>query len=124
MQEGAQEIIAGMVARAKVRAAIVAASAAAAHPSLVSSVAVTPMAQTRLKQGPLINSYFSEPHHPNGVSFNPVGVRVLSKHNDQMKQMLVNGNGTNLDRPTLGAQGKVVNSGMPGPSYHAKQQPR
>ncbi|KAI3705866.1 hypothetical protein L1987_76115 [Smallanthus sonchifolius] len=52
VREGAQEIIAGMVARAKVRAATVAASAAASHPSLFSSVAVTPMAQTRLKRAP------------------------------------------------------------------------
>ncbi|KAK1431628.1 hypothetical protein QVD17_08119 [Tagetes erecta] len=38
VREGAQEIIAGMVARAKVRAATVAASAATSHPSLLSSV--------------------------------------------------------------------------------------
>ncbi|KAF5765722.1 hypothetical protein HanPI659440_Chr15g0605871 [Helianthus annuus] len=120
VQEGAQEIIAGMVARAKIRAATVAAS----HPSLLSSVAVTPMAQTRLKQGPSVNSFFSESHHSNGVSFNPVGVRVLSKHNDQVKQILVNGNGTNLDRPNLGSQGKVINSGRPGSNYHGKQQGR
>ncbi|KAJ0474106.1 hypothetical protein HanRHA438_Chr15g0719161 [Helianthus annuus] len=52
------------------------------------------------------------------------GVRVLSKHNDQVKQILVNGNGTNLDRPNLGSQGKVINSGRPGSNYHGKQQGR
>ncbi|KAM0038948.1 hypothetical protein Hdeb2414_s0012g00376431 [Helianthus debilis subsp. tardiflorus] len=52
------------------------------------------------------------------------GVRVLSKHNDQVKQILVNGNGTNVDRPNMGSQGKVINSGRPGSNYQGKQQGR
>ncbi|KAI7738210.1 hypothetical protein M8C21_027163 [Ambrosia artemisiifolia] len=124
VREGAQEIIAGMVARAKVRAATVAASAAASHPSLLSSVAVTPMAQTRVKRAPSVNSNFNESHNPNGSSFNPVGVRLLNKNNDQMKQLLANGNGTGLNRPNLGNQGKVINNGRSGPHYHGKQQGR
>lgn len=120
VREGAQEIIAGMVARAKLRAATVAASAASSHPSLMSSVAVTPMAQTRLRKAPSINSgyanaeknRFNESQHLNGVSFNPVGTRVT------------NGNGTNLDRPNLGSQGKGVNHGRPSPNYQGKQQGR
>ena len=120
VREGAQEIIAGMVARAKLRATTVAASAASSHPSLMSSVAVTPMAQTRLRKAPSINSgyanaeknRFNESQHLNGVSFNPVGTRVM------------NGNGTNLDRPNLGSQGKGVNHGRPSPNYQGKQQGR
>ncbi|PWA44577.1 hypothetical protein CTI12_AA525070 [Artemisia annua] len=55
VQEGAQKIIVGMVARAKLRVATVAASS---HPSLKSFVAVTPMAQTRLMKAPSINSSY------------------------------------------------------------------
>ncbi|GJY57409.1 hypothetical protein Tco_0456524 [Tanacetum coccineum] len=95
-------------------------SAASSHPSLMSSVAVTPMAQTRLRKAPSINSSyanaeknrFNESQHLNGVSFNPVGTRVT------------NGNGTSLDRPNLGSQGKGVNHGRPSPNYQGKQQGR
>lgn len=105
VREGAQEIIAGMVARAKHRAATLSASATSSQPSLLSSVAVTPMAQTRLKKPQSVNSNytnteknrFNESQQSNGVSFNPVGVRVLRKQNDELK--LANGNGTNLNRP-------------------------
>ncbi|XP_076904523.1 uncharacterized protein LOC143559997 [Bidens hawaiensis] len=119
VREGAQEIIASMVARAKVRAATVAASAAASHPLKLSSVAVTPMAQTRLKRVPS-----TESQNPNGGSLNPIGVRVLSKSNDQMKHVLANGNGANMNRPNLGSQSKVINNGRSGPNYHGKQQCR
>nr|XP_043615124.1 uncharacterized protein LOC122587110 isoform X2 [Erigeron canadensis] len=126
VREGAQEIIAAMVAHAKVRAAAVAASATTSHPSLLSSVAVTPMAQTRLKKVPSANSNyasagmnrFNELQHTNGVPMNAVGVRVLSKENDQIK--LANSNGSNL----LGAQGRVINQGRPSSNYHGKQQGR
>uniref|UniRef100_A0A251UNT4 DUF7725 domain-containing protein n=1 Tax=Helianthus annuus TaxID=4232 RepID=A0A251UNT4_HELAN len=111
VREGAQEIIAGMVARAKIRAATVAASAANSHPSALSSVAVTPMAQTRMKRAPSVNSNFNESQSPNGGSFNPVGVRVTA-----------NGNGTNLNRHSFGNQGKVINDGRSGSNYHGKQQ--
>ncbi|KAI3756967.1 hypothetical protein L6452_04499 [Arctium lappa] len=151
VREGAQEIIAAMVAHAKVRAAAVAASATSSHSSLLSSVAVTPMAQTRLKKAPSTNSNYAnaekgrfnesqhltmQSQHPNGVSFNAAGVRVLSKHNDQMKPngpetrpnqasvLLANGNGTNLDRSSLDSQSKVISHGRSGPSYHGKQQGR
>ncbi|XP_076937999.1 uncharacterized protein LOC143605948 [Bidens hawaiensis] len=119
VREGAQEIIASMVARAKVRAATVAASAAASHPLKLSSVAVTPMAQTRLKRVPS-----TESKNPNGGSLNPIGVRVLSESNDQMKHVLANGNGANMNRPNLGSQSKVINNGRSGPNYHGKQQCR
>lgn len=148
VREGAQEIIAAMVAHAKVRAAAVAASATPSHSSLLSSVAVTPMAQTRLKKAPPTNSNYAnaersrfnesqhlamQSQHPNGVS---LGVRVLSKHNDQMKPndpetrpgqasvLLANGNGTNLDAPNLGSQNKVISHGRSGPNYYGKQQGR
>lgn len=130
VREGAQEIIAGMVARAKVRAATVAASATSSHSSLLSSVAVTPMAQTRLKKAPSINSNyanaeknrFTESQHQNGVSFNPVGVKVLSKPNDQMK--VANGSVINVDRSNMGSQGKVINHGRPSSNYPGKTQGR
>ncbi|XP_076898610.1 uncharacterized protein LOC143552220 isoform X2 [Bidens hawaiensis] len=118
VREGAQEIIASMVARAKVRAATVAASAAASHPSKLSSVAVTPMAQTRLKRVPSTESQNSN------SALNPIGARVLGKNNDQMKHVLANGNGVNMNRPNLGSQSKVINNGRSGPNYHGKQQGR
>ncbi|KAL8233078.1 hypothetical protein R6Q57_002856 [Mikania cordata] len=123
VREGAQEIIAGMVARAKVRAATVAASAVASHPSLLSSVAVTPMAQTRLKRAQSINSNY-ESQHQNAGSFNPVGARVLSKNSDQVKHILANGNGTSYSRPSMGNQGMAINNGRSVPNYHGKQQGR
>lgn len=72
VREGAQEIIAAMVAHAKVRAAAVAASATSSNLSVLSSVAVTPMARTRLKKAPAVNSThrFNESQHPIGVSVN------------------------------------------------------
>lgn len=82
VREGAQEIIAAMVAHAKVRAAAVADSATSSNVSLLSSVAVTPMARTRLKKAPAVNPNYA---NANGVSVNGVGVRVASKQNDQMK---------------------------------------
>ncbi|XP_076952040.1 uncharacterized protein LOC143625639 [Bidens hawaiensis] len=118
VREGAQEIIASMVARAKVRAATVAASAGASHPSKLSSVALTPMAQTRLKRVPSTESQNSN------SALNPIGVRVLGKNNDQMKHVLANGNGANMSRPNLGSQSKVINNGRSGPNYHGKQQGR
>ncbi|CAI9266189.1 unnamed protein product [Lactuca saligna] len=98
VREGAQEIIAAMVAHAKVRAAAVADSATSSNLSLLSSVAVTPMARTRLKKGPLpavTSSY--------GGNANGVGVRLVTKQNDQMRQ-----NG----RPTATTT----------PNYNGKQQ--
>ncbi|KAJ9546228.1 hypothetical protein OSB04_025935 [Centaurea solstitialis] len=138
VREGAQEIIAAMVAHAKVRAAAVAASATSSHPSLLSSIAVTPMAQTRLKKAPSTNSQHltMQSQLPNGVSFNAAGVRVLSKQNDQMKPngsetrpgqasvLLANGNGINPDRANVGSQSKVISHGRSGPNYHGKQQAR
>ncbi|XP_071728635.1 uncharacterized protein [Rutidosis leptorrhynchoides] len=119
VRDGAQEIIAGMVARAKIHAATVAASAATSYSSSLSSVAVTPMAQTRLKRAPSINSSYSdteknrftESQHQNGVSFNPAGVKVLSKPSNQMN--VASGNGINVDRSNMRSQGKVNNHGRP-----------
>ncbi|XP_071709939.1 uncharacterized protein [Rutidosis leptorrhynchoides] len=126
VREGAQEIIARMVARAKLHAATVDASATSSQSSLLSSVAVTPMAQTRLKKAPSINSSYAnaeknrfiESQHQNGVSFNPVGVKVVSKPSDQINVASVNG--LNVDRSNMGSQGKVINHGRPGSNYHGK----
>lgn len=135
VREGAQEIIAAMAAHAKVRAAAVAA-AMPSNSSLLHSVAVTPMAQSRLKKPPSINSnsvkaesrFFEsqllgmQNQLPNGVSSNAVGsissVRILSKHNDQMERNaseissihLANGNGRTIaNRTDLGSsQSKVI----------------
>ncbi|CAI9265515.1 unnamed protein product [Lactuca saligna] len=100
VREGAQEIIAAMVAHAKVRAAAVADSATSSNLSLLSSVAVTPMARTRLKKGPLPAVTSSYGGNANGVG---VGVRLVTKQNDQMRQ-----NG----RPTATTT----------PNYNGKQQ--
>ncbi|CAH1446621.1 unnamed protein product [Lactuca virosa] len=98
VREGAQEIIAAMVAHAKVRAAAVADSATSSNLSLLSSVAVTPMARTRLKKAPM-PAVTSNYGNANGVG----GVRLVTKQNDQMRQ-----NG----RPTATTT----------PNYNGKQQ--
>ena len=144
MREGAQEIIAAMAAHAKVRAAAVAAAAAAvsSNSSLLPSVAVTPMAQSRLKKAPSINSNSVKAESrfiesqllgmqnqaSNGVPSNAVGsVRILSKHNDQMERNgpeishhqasvhLANGNGRTIgNRSDLGSSHSKAIGRVPG----------
>ncbi|XP_023771737.1 uncharacterized protein LOC111920395 isoform X3 [Lactuca sativa] len=97
VREGAQEIIAAMVAHAKVRAAAVADSATSSNLSLLSSVAVTPMARTRLKKTPL-PAVTSNYGNANGV-----GVRLVTKQNDQMRQ---NGRPTATTTTTPNYNGK------------------
>ncbi|XP_050236547.1 uncharacterized protein LOC126686516 isoform X2 [Mercurialis annua] len=82
LREGAQEMIAATAAVAKVAAA---AAASSPYSSYMSSVAVTPMAQShRLRKVPSIDS-----KHPNGVSFGAAGgisnVKILSKPKESPK---------------------------------------
>lgn len=146
LRDGAQEIIAAMAARAKVRAAA-AAAPTSAYPSLLPPVAVTPMAQShRLKKAPSSDSKSGkllamQNQHANGVSFNAVGgvpsVKILSKPKDQMELngsetrhsqaslLLPVGNGANPDRSDLGSsQNKSFAQGRLGSSFSGKQQGR
>jgi hypothetical protein len=99
LREGAQEMIAATTAVAKVAAA---AAASSPYSSIFPSVAVTPMAQSRLKKVPSVvdpPSQYPVVQHPNGgVLFGGnSSVKILSKSRDL--------NGTSFDRSSAQSTG-------------------
>ncbi|KAL9437053.1 hypothetical protein AB3S75_022986 [Citrus x aurantiifolia] len=122
LREGAQEMIAATAAVAKVAAA---AAASSPYSSFLPSVAVTPMAQSRLKKVPSIDSNSVIPNqHLNGVSFGMAGgfsnVKILSKPREPFEL-----NGANFERSSvISAQSKGSPQGRPNPNFVGKQQSR
>lgn len=122
LREGAQEMIAATAAVAKVAAA---AAASSPYSSFLPSVAVTPMAQSRLKKVPSIDSNSVIPNqHLNGVSFGMAGgfsnVKILSKPSEPFEL-----NGANFERSSvISAQSKGSPQGRPNPNFVGKQQSR
>ncbi|KAF5732440.1 hypothetical protein HS088_TW18G01135 [Tripterygium wilfordii] len=137
LREGAQEMIAATAALAKVAAA---AAAASPYSSYLPSVAVTPMAQPRMKKVSSIDSkhvndektgfkeYVANPptqnQHLNGVSSGVSGgtskVKILSKSKDPLQM-----NGPDFDRSSVSAtQIKGSNNGRPNANFVGKQQSR
>ncbi|KAJ4726737.1 Reticulocyte-binding 2 a [Melia azedarach] len=122
LREGAQEMIAATAAVAKVAAA---AAASSAYSSFLPSVAVTPMAQSRLKKVPSIDSNSVIPNqHLNGVGFGMAGglsnVKILSKSGEPFEL-----NGANYERSSVvSTQSKGSTQGRPNPNFVGKQQGR
>ncbi|XP_031382843.1 uncharacterized protein LOC116197000 isoform X2 [Punica granatum] len=147
LREGAQEMIAAAAAIAKVAGA---AAASAPHSSVLSSVAVTPVAQSyRPKSGssmdgkdvapPSVDSnpptsqlLSAQNQHLNGLYFGSAGgpnVKILSKSKNPTDSNGLGlqsasasiGNGANL---SSGGQSKGVSNGRPVPSFAGKPQGR
>ncbi|KAL5737025.1 hypothetical protein ACOSQ2_031813 [Xanthoceras sorbifolium] len=122
LREGAQEMIAATAAYAKVAAA---AAASSPYSSPLPSVAVTPMAQSRLKKVPSIDSNsVIQNQHLNGVSFGMAGglsnVKILSKSRDPFQV-----NGANFERSSvINTQSKGSTQGKPNTNLVGKQQGR
>lgn len=122
LREGAQEMIAATAAVAKVAAA---AAASSPYSSFLPSVAVTPMAQSRLKKVPSIDSNSMIPNqHLNGVSFGMAGglsnVKILSKPREPFEL-----NGANFERSgVISTQSKSSTQGRTNPNFVGKQQSR
>lgn len=122
LREGAQEMIAATAAVAKVAAA---AAASSPYSSFLPSVAVTPMAQSRLKKVPSIDSNSMIPNqHLNGVSFGMAGgfsnVKILSKPREPFEL-----NGANFERSgVISTQSKSPTQGRTNPNFVGKQQSR
>lgn len=122
LREGAKEMIAATAAYAKVAAA---AAASSPYSSPLPSVAVTPMAQSRHKKVPSVDSNSAiQGQHLNGVNFGMVGglsnVKILSKSRDPFQL-----NGANFERSNvINTQGKGSTQGKPNSNLVGKQQGR
>ncbi|KAK2634037.1 hypothetical protein Ddye_028829 [Dipteronia dyeriana] len=122
LREGAQEMIAATAAYAKVAAA---AAASSPYSSALPSVAVTPMAQSRVKKVPSVDSNsVNQNQHLNGGSFGMTGglsnVKILSKSRDPFQL-----NGANFERSSAtNTQSKGPIQGKPNTNLVGKQQGR
>lgn len=112
-------MIAATAAAAKVAAA---AAASSPYSSYLPSVSVTPMAQSRLKKVPSIDSSsVPQNQHLNGVNFGMASnVKILSKSRDPYEL-----NGANFERSTvIGSQGMGSTQGRPNSNFVGKQHGR
>ncbi|KAK0591798.1 hypothetical protein LWI29_008338 [Acer saccharum] len=116
------ELVAATAAYAKVA---VAAAASSPYSSALPSVAVTPMAQSRVKKVPSVDSNsVIQNQHLNGGSFGMAGglsnVKILSKSRDPFQL-----NGSNFERSSAtNTQSKGPTQGKPNTNLVGKQQGR